>query len=113
MRKPRLTLTQEMVSRAERSFYEHEDMEAAIRAAFDTVPLDNYAIGLLTGCCSLVAIVVPGGVGVFAPNGDPEGFEALGHQARLTFDRRGRHRSVTLTRIEWPPASPGAREEDR
>ncbi len=101
MPESRLLLSPEMVQRAEESLGAHGDMERAIRAAFDGVPLSNYAIGLLLDRSDLVVLVRRSGSPIVCERGeDPEGFEVLGHRARLTFDRRGRTNGLTISGIE-------------
>lgn len=103
MPEPRLLLDRAMVERAARSFAENGDMEAAIRAAFDGVPLSNFAIGTLLEPFDLVVCMVDGGgVGVFASNGDPDGFEHLPHRARLTYGRGARLSGLAISGIDWP-----------
>lgn len=103
MPEPRLLIVPEMVKCAEAAYAKSGDMEAAIRAAFDGVPLFNYATGMLLDTCRLVVCEIPGNhVEVFSRGDDPEGFEALVARVRLTFDRRSRPRSLTVSGIEWP-----------
>jgi hypothetical protein len=115
-REPELTLHDEMLDRAADALkslgFEAPDIrdcaEAVIRAAFQGVPMSNHSIGTLLQFFDLVICVkdheMASAAGVYRANGDPDGFDGLGHSINVSYgyDPDRYIKSITISGLDSP-----------
>lgn len=102
-----------MIARAARAASEAVDggdaswehvAESALRAAFDGVPMSNYAIGTLLQSFDHVICLKGSGAAVFVPNGEADGFDSIPHRRNYVYRKDGSLSAIQFTKLGDPDA---------